>query len=197
MVGKMILSLVMAVIIIITGTDSNIIGIVKGIKLTEDRAKDRVVDKLVEKEDKKIEGKKQVILTAPMIQFVSKKQTQELSILSVEEQAAPAEKTNKSIKHTTADVSAYTSGYESTGKTMGDPDYGITASGKRVKENHTIACPKSLRFGTRIYVPKLRKTYTCEDRGSLITEGKLDIYIADLNKALKFGRQKLDVQIKL
>lgn len=190
MISKMILSLVMVIVIMITGTDSSLIGkvrLIDGIDETDGIGE-------TEEVSKKIEDKKQINFGGSMIQFVSNNQTRELSFLAVKKAAITPE-TNKSIKYTTADVSAYTSGYESTGKTLGDPAYGITASGKRVKENHTIACPESLRFGTRIYVPKLRKTYTCEDRGSLITEGKLDIYIADLKQARKFGRQQLEVQI--
>ncbi|MDY0394532.1 LysM peptidoglycan-binding domain-containing protein [Virgibacillus halophilus] len=92
-------------------------------------------------------------------------------------------------------VTAYTAGYESTGKHPGDKGYGVTASGKTVKEKQTIACPPSMPFGTEIYIPAMMETYTCEDRGSAITEGKLDIYTNNLNEALQFGVQHLDVQI--
>src|SRR5699024_11416125 len=40
-------------------------------------------------------------------------------------------------------VTAYTAGYEYTGKEKGDPGYGVTASGHYVQENHTIACPQT------------------------------------------------------
>jgi 3D (Asp-Asp-Asp) domain-containing protein len=91
-------------------------------------------------------------------------------------------------------VTAYTAGYESTGKQPGDPDYGITASGAEVQEGQTIACPESLSFGTELYIPYFDKTFTCEDRGSAITEGRLDIYIADLDEAVEFGVKELQVQ---
>jgi len=93
------------------------------------------------------------------------------------------------------EVTAYTAGYESTGKTKDHPLYGVTASGKMVQEWHTIACPRSMKFGTRIYIPYFDKEFTCEDRGNAITEGKLDIYIADLDKALQFGRRQIEVMI--
>jgi 3D (Asp-Asp-Asp) domain-containing protein len=208
LVSKMNLSIFMAIIVMITGTESSLIGEVKGLKQTEDRAGERAADRegrVVIIADrivgvKGVEAADEVnSFGTTMIQNVSMKRTKEVVILTLEEKGKeeinPSEKTGKSIIHTIADVSAYTSGYESTGKKPGDPDYGITASGKRVKENHTIACPKSMHFGTQIYVPTLRKTYICEDRGSMITEGKLDIYIADVDQARKFGRQKLDVQI--
>lgn len=92
-------------------------------------------------------------------------------------------------------VTAYTAGYESTGKEPGDPAYGITASGTTVKEGQTIACPSSIPFGTEIHIPTLDQTYTCEDRGSAITEGKLDVFMADVDQALQFGVKELQVQI--
>lgn len=92
-------------------------------------------------------------------------------------------------------VTAYTAGYESTNKHPGDPWYGITASGEIVQENHTIACPQALPFGTKIHIPQLDETYVCEDRGSAITNGRLDIYIEDLQEALEFGVQQLQVKV--
>jgi len=92
-------------------------------------------------------------------------------------------------------VTAYTAGYESTGKEEGDPGYGITASGSVVQENQTIACPQSLDFGTSIYIPALGETFVCEDRGSAITSGHLDIYMESLDDALEFGVQNLQAQI--
>ncbi|HLQ96607.1 MAG TPA: LysM peptidoglycan-binding domain-containing protein [Pseudogracilibacillus sp.] len=92
-------------------------------------------------------------------------------------------------------VTAYTAGEESTDKNPDDPDYGITASGEKVKENHTIACPPSLPFGTKIHIPELDETYVCEDRGSAITNERLDIYKEDLDDALDFGVQELQVKV--
>ncbi len=92
-------------------------------------------------------------------------------------------------------VTAYTAGPESTGKEPGDPAYGITASGKVVEEGRTIACPQSLPFGTKIHIPKLDETYVCEDRGSAITNGHLDIYKEDLDDALEFGVQELQAKV--
>lgn len=96
---------------------------------------------------------------------------------------------------TTMEVTAYTAGYESTGKTPDHPAYGVTASGAYVEEGRTCACPPSIPFGTEIYVPALDTTYTCEDRGAAITEGHLDLYMEDLDAALQFGRQELEVII--
>lgn len=92
-------------------------------------------------------------------------------------------------------VTAYTAGYESTGKRPGDPAYGITASGAQVKEGQTIACPPSLPFGTKVHIPYFEDTFTCADRGSAITKGRLDVYMANLDEALQFGVKELQAQI--
>lgn len=92
------------------------------------------------------------------------------------------------------EVTAYTSGPESTSKRSGDPGYGITASGELVSENHTAACPPSLPFGTRLEIEGLGER-VCEDRGGAITEGRLDLYIAELKEARQFGRQWRNVRI--
>lgn len=92
------------------------------------------------------------------------------------------------------EVTYYTAGYESTQKKKGDPAYGITASGTYVKEGRTAACPKPMKFGTKLYVEGLGYRI-CEDRGGAIKTGKLDIYVDDLNKARELGRQRLLVTI--
>jgi 3D (Asp-Asp-Asp) domain-containing protein len=95
------------------------------------------------------------------------------------------------------EVTAYTAGFESTGKYPGDPLYGVTASGVYVEENFTIACPPSMEFGTRIYIPYFDNEFECQDRGGSITEDKLDVYIPVLEDALEFGRRDLKVIIRM
>jgi 3D (Asp-Asp-Asp) domain-containing protein len=106
----------------------------------------------------------------------------------------PQKKEAKGNKRTFV-VTAYTANVESTGKRKGSATYGQTASGKMVQANHTVSCPKSLPFETKLYIPSLNNTYTCEDRGGAIVEGHLDIYIPELQDAQDFGRQKLEVII--
>ncbi|EGL19841.1 MULTISPECIES: 3D domain-containing protein [unclassified Paenibacillus] len=98
-------------------------------------------------------------------------------------------------KYKNFEVTAYTNNRESTGKSPGDKYYGITASGQKTKEGYTIACPKSMPFGTQIYIPYFGNTYTCTDRGGAIKEGRLDVFMSSESKAAKFGRRKLEVQI--
>jgi len=98
-------------------------------------------------------------------------------------------------EYQTFEVTAYTPNFESTGKTEDHPLYKVTASGQLAWENITLACPPSMAFGTKIYFRGIDNVYTCTDRGSAITEGHLDIYMEDLDRALYFGRQKLEVLI--
>lgn len=95
----------------------------------------------------------------------------------------------------TLECTAYTANYESTQKHPSHPLYGITASGATVKEHHTLACPPEWEFGTRVLISDLGTIYTCTDRGGAIMAGHLDIYVADLDDALEFGRQRLTVYV--
>lgn len=94
----------------------------------------------------------------------------------------------------TYEVTAYTNGAESTGKNPGDHDYGVTASGARTKTGHTVACPPSMAFGTRLNIEGIG-VRTCEDRGGAITEGHIDLYVAGVSEAKAFGRQRLKAEI--
>lgn len=91
----------------------------------------------------------------------------------------------------TYEVTAYTAGYESTGKHPDHPLYKVTASGATVEENHTIACAMSIDFDTQVYIPYFGRTFTCEDRGGAIKEGHLDVYMDLVEDALEFGRRHL------
>jgi 3D (Asp-Asp-Asp) domain-containing protein len=97
------------------------------------------------------------------------------------------------VEYEIYEVTAYTAGFESTGKNPDHPLYGVTASGVYVQENHTLACGPEHEFGTRIYIPYFDNEFECQDRGGAITKGKLDVYIANLNEALEFGRRELEV----
>lgn len=93
------------------------------------------------------------------------------------------------------EVTAYTAGPESTGKRPGYPAYGITASGAPVRENHTLACPPEMAFGTRVYIPYFDETFVCKDRGGAIKGRRLDVYMESVEDALEFGRRELKVEV--
>jgi 3D (Asp-Asp-Asp) domain-containing protein len=86
-------------------------------------------------------------------------------------------------------ASAYTAAADECGKSDG-----ITASGLKVRENETIACPPSYPFGTRITIEGMG-TYICEDRGGAIKGNKIDIYVETKREAFAFGRQHLLAEV--
>lgn len=86
------------------------------------------------------------------------------------------------------EVTAYTASIEECGKTDG-----ITASGEKVKEYHTLAAGPSIPFGTKIYIPEFMKTFVVEDRGGAITDRHLDVYMERLEDAREFGRKDIYV----
>lgn len=92
-------------------------------------------------------------------------------------------------------VTAYTAGPESTGKRPGDKGYGITASGKKVAEGRTIACPPNMAFGARVVIEGLGER-VCEDRGGAIKGNRLDVYMESVSQARQFGRRSLEVEIR-
>lgn len=85
----------------------------------------------------------------------------------------------------TINASAYTAAADECGKSDG-----ITASGNKVKENHTLACPRGYEFGTKIHIEGMG-TYVCEDRGGAIKGNKFDIYMETKSEAFAFGRRNL------
>jgi 3D (Asp-Asp-Asp) domain-containing protein len=92
-------------------------------------------------------------------------------------------------------VTAYTNGVEDTQKHKGQEGYGITASGKKTVEGVTIAAPKSIPFGTKIYIKELDHTYIVQDRGGAIKSGHLDVFFDNVSDMENFGRQYLHIKI--
>lgn len=89
----------------------------------------------------------------------------------------------------TINASAYTAAADECGKSDG-----ITASGNKVKQNHTLACPRGYEFGTEIYIEGMG-TYTCEDRGGAIKGNHFDIYMETKAEAFAFGRRNLTAYV--
>ena len=89
----------------------------------------------------------------------------------------------------TANVSAYTASADECGKSDG-----ITASGRKVRAHHTIACPRSYALGTKIHFEGYG-TYTCDDRGGAIKDNHFDIYMVTKKEAFAFGRRNLTAHV--
>jgi len=95
-------------------------------------------------------------------------------------------------------ATAYTAGYESTGKHPGHPAYGITKSGTKVLEGRTIATdPKLIPLGSKVKIPCLSNyTYIAEDIGGKIKGKRIDIYMENLEDALNWGKRWVKIYVK-
>jgi 3D (Asp-Asp-Asp) domain-containing protein len=89
----------------------------------------------------------------------------------------------------TINASAYTAAADECGKSDG-----ITASGRKVAEGRTLACPPGYVFGTKIEIDGMG-TYTCEDRGGAIKGNHFDIYMQTKSQAFAFGRKNLVARV--
>lgn len=89
----------------------------------------------------------------------------------------------------TGNFSAYTAAADECGKSDG-----ITASGVKVKEKRTLACPPQYPFGTKVKVSEMG-TYVCEDRGGAIKGNHFDIYMETKSQAFAFGRRHLEAEV--
>ncbi len=89
----------------------------------------------------------------------------------------------------TINASAYTASSDECGKSDG-----ITASGVKVRENRTLACPPAYPFGVKIAIDGYG-IYTCEDRGGAIKNNHFDIYMETKSQAFAFGRKNLIAEI--
>lgn len=89
----------------------------------------------------------------------------------------------------TINASAYTAAADECGKSDG-----ITASGLKVTEKRTLACPPAFPFGTKISIEGMGE-FRCEDRGGAIKGNKFDIYMETKKEAFAFGRQYLTAKV--
>jgi len=97
-------------------------------------------------------------------------------------------KAKKVLKNVT--LTAYSAGFESTGKTEDHPLYGITASGTKVQEGRTIAVdPDVIPLGWWVYIEGIGFR-RAEDKGSAVKGKKIDIYYDSETKAERFGKKK-------
>ncbi|TMU84533.1 hypothetical protein FGG79_16770 [Bacillus sp. BHET2] len=95
-------------------------------------------------------------------------------------------------------ATGYTAGVESTGKNPGDPLYGITYSGVKVKRDlySTIAADTSVYpIGTILFIPRYGYGVVA-DTGSAIKGNKLDLYYETVDEVYnEWGKQTLDVYV--
>ncbi len=100
----------------------------------------------------------------------------------------------------TMSASAYDAGYESTGKNPGDPYYGLTRSGTKVRPGVVAVDPKVIPLGTKLYIESTDGTSSygyasAEDTGSAIKGNKIDLFFENRSDALRFGRRTVKVYV--
>jgi 3D (Asp-Asp-Asp) domain-containing protein len=95
-------------------------------------------------------------------------------------------------------ATAYSIGFESTGKRPGDPDYGITRSGLPVKKGYIAVDPRVMPLGTWVYVEGLDRysarydgIYYAADTGGAIKGNRIDIYVETESEASLFGAHRM------
>jgi len=93
------------------------------------------------------------------------------------------------------EITYYTAGPESTGKTPDHPAYGITRSGTVVEEGRTIATDWDvLPPGTKVYIDGIGERIV-EDTGGAIVDKCIDVYVERLEDIPSVGRHKAGVYI--
>ncbi|QEK13374.1 DUF348 domain-containing protein [Crassaminicella thermophila] len=103
----------------------------------------------------------------------------------------------KAIKMT---ATAYDATFASTGKHPGDPYYGITRSGTKVRPGVVAVDPRVIPLGTKLYIEALdgSKDYgfaSAEDTGGAIKGNRIDLYFESPNDVAKYGKRKVMVYI--
>lgn len=89
-------------------------------------------------------------------------------------------------------ASAYTAGFESTGKRPGDRGYGITATGAKAKKGTVAVDPRIIPLGSKLYVEGYGHA-TALDTGGAIKGNKIDLFYESLYEAKRFGRRNIKV----
>ena len=97
-------------------------------------------------------------------------------------------------------ATAYDAGYQSTGKNPGDPYYGITRSGTRVRPGVVAVDPRVVPLGSTLYVESMGRSPSygishAEDTGGAIKGNRIDLYYESRAEALRFGRQPVRVYV--
>lgn len=122
----------------------------------------------------------------------------------IEETAPPSRGKPRYVECIEMVASAYDLSFESCKKKPDHPEYGITYSGKRATENHTVAVdPKVIPLGTEMYIEFPEKysyldgVYVAEDIGSAIKGNRIDIFFGESahDECMEFGLRPVKVYI--
>lgn len=86
-------------------------------------------------------------------------------------------------------LTAYDKSWKSCGKWS---KYGLTKTGKKVKEGYVAIDTRKIALGSRIYIEGMGY-YSAEDIGSGVKDNHIDIYMNSYKKAIQFGHKKARV----
>lgn len=92
------------------------------------------------------------------------------------------------------EATGYTAGYESTGKAVGDPGYGTTATGTKAKRGTVAVDPSVIPLGTKMYIPGYGFG-VAEDTGGDIKGNRIDLFFDDVDEARQWGRRTVSVRL--
>ncbi|AEY64466.1 3D domain-containing protein [Clostridium sp. BNL1100] len=97
-------------------------------------------------------------------------------------------------------ATSYTASFTDTGKRPGEPGFGITATGARVKRGIIAVDPSVIPLGTRVYieVPGKAADYgyaVAADTGGAIKGNKIDVYLESGSQVDAWGVKKVKVYI--
>lgn len=128
----------------------------------------------------------------------AKKAEEEVQKL-INEQEIPKSRGSQSVsrgqsRYLVMEATAYTAGPESTGKSPGHSEYGITQSGLPADAGTIAVDPDIIPIGSIVWVEGYGYALAL-DTGSAIEGYKIDVFFWDLETALKWGRKKVRVKI--
>lgn len=147
------------------------------------------------------------ISLSEMIHMYKKNEVKEVHAAEQDKRAIPSTEVIRALesakdwsKYRSMEVTAtgYTAGRESTGKTKGHPEYGITYSGVKVKRDLYSTIAADLRvfpIGTILFVPGYGYGVVA-DKGGAIKGNRLDLYYETVRDVYnQWGKKKLNVYI--
>jgi 3D (Asp-Asp-Asp) domain-containing protein len=98
------------------------------------------------------------------------------------------------FRELTMESTAFTAGLESTGKAPGHPEYGIMFSGLEADRGAVAVDPAVIPLGSVVWVEGYGYA-VCLDTGADIKGERIDVFIADLERARAWGRQIVKVRV--
>jgi uncharacterized protein YabE (DUF348 family) len=91
-------------------------------------------------------------------------------------------------------ATAYDAGYASTGKQPGNPQYGVTYSGLKVKRGIVAVDPKVIPLGTWLYIEGYGEALAA-DIGGAIKGSRIDLFYESSKDVARYGKKTVKVYV--